>query len=169
MLIKSLLSASLKKGLQDALEMELYQSNLWKHIANNLQRLGFFGGQKYFLKESAEELLHYQMNVDFQNDMGDCANMPQIDAVKDVIQSIEDALQVGYEMELEVYNMYKKLYEKAEEEDCSVAQFLLQFIQIQREAVGAYGDLISRYNKCGKNEAAILEFDEYLGEQLGEQ
>lgn len=164
MLIKSLLSQSLKKGLQEALQMELYQSSLWKHIANNLQRLGFFGGQKYFLKESAEELTHYQILVDFINDMGSCADMPKIDAVDDSIQSIEDALQVGYEMELEVYNLYKKLYEKAEEEDCSVGQFLLQFIQIQREAVGSYGDLISRYNKCGKNEAAILEFDEYLGE-----
>jgi len=165
MLIKSLLSSSLRKGLQEVLQMELYQSNLWKHIANNLQRLGFFGGQKYFLKESAEELLHYQIIVDFMNDMGDCADMPQIDAVKDKITSIEDALQIGYEMELEFYNMYKSLYEKAEDEDCSVGQFLLQFIQIQREAVGSYGDLISRYNKCGKNEAAILDFDKYLGKQ----
>lgn len=165
MLIKSLLSASLKKGIQEALQMELYQSNLWKHIANNLQRLGFFGGQKYFLKESAEELTHYQIIVDFMNDMGDCAKMPQIDAVTDEITSIGDALQVGYEMELEVYNMYKKLYEKAEDEDCTVGQFLLQFIELQRRAVGQYGDLFSRYNKCGKNEAAILEFDEYLGEQ----
>lgn len=165
MLIKSLLSASLKKGVQEALQMELYQSNLWKHIANNLQRLGFFGGQKYFLKESAEELTHYQIIVDFMNDMGDCAAMPKIDAVTDEITSIGDALQVGYEIELEVYNMYKKLYEKAEDEDCTVGQFLLQFIQVQREALGSYGDLISRYNKCGKNEAAILEFDEYLGEQ----
>lgn len=165
MLIKSLLSASLKKGLQDALEMELYQSNLWKHIANNLQRLGFFGGQKYFLKESAEELTHYQINVDFQNDMGACADMPKIDSIKDSVTCIEDALLIGYEMELEVYNLYKKIYEQAEEEDCVVAQFYLQFLQIQREAVGFYGDLISRYNKCGKNEAAILEFDEYLSEK----
>jgi len=105
MLIKSLLSPSLKKGLQEALQMELYQSNLWKHIANNLQRLGFFGGQKYFLKESAEELTHYQILVDFINDMGDCANMPKIDAVTDEVQSIADALQIGYEMELAVYNM----------------------------------------------------------------
>ena len=61
--------------------------------------------------------------------------------------------------------MYKKLYEQAEDEDCTVGVFLQQFITIQLKAVGQYGDLNSRYNKCGKNEAAILEFDEYLGEQ----
>lgn len=163
--VKNLLSASLKKGVQDALQMELYQSNLWKHIANHLQRLGFFGGQSYFLKESAEELTHYQMIVDFLNDMGTVADMPEIEAVKDKVESIGDALQIGYDTELEVYNLYKALYEKAEKEDCVVAQFLLQFMQIQREAVGSYGDFISRYEKCGKNEAAILDFDNFLKKQ----
>lgn len=164
-MLKSLLSKSLQSGLQEALQMELYQSNLWKHTANHLQRLGFFGSQSYFLKESAEELTHYQIIVDFINDMGSVASMPQIEAVKDSIESIDDALEIAYNTEVEVLDMYKKLYKKAEEEDCTVGQFLLQFIEIQRLAVGAYGDLISRYEKCGKNEAAILDFDKYLGKQ----
>ena len=77
-MLKSLLSKSLQKGLQEVLQIELYQGNLWKHTANHLQRLGFFGGQKYFLKESAEELTHYQIIVDFINDMGSVAEMPYI-------------------------------------------------------------------------------------------
>ena len=163
--VKNLLSPSMKKGLQKAIYAELYQSNLWKHIANNLQRLGFFGGQKYFLAESAEELTHYQIFVDFINDMGDVADVPKIDAIEDEIDSIATALQVAYDMELDVYNQYKKLYEEADEEDCAVGIFLQQFVTIQLRAVGAYGDLISRYNRCGTNEAAILEFDRYLSKQ----
>jgi ferritin len=163
--VKNLLSPSMKKGLQKAIYAELYQSNLWKHIANNLQRLGFFGGQKYFLAESAEELTHYQIFVDFINDMGDVADVPKIDAIEDEIDSIATALQVAYDMELDVYNQYKKFYKEAEEEDCAVGIFLQQFVTIQLKAVGAYGDLISRYNRCGTNEAAILEFDRYLSKQ----
>ena len=163
--VKNLLSPSMKKGLQKAIYAELYQSNLWKHIANNLQRLGFFGGQKYFLAESAEELTHYQIFVDFINDMGDVAEVPKIDAIEDEIDSIATALQVAYDMELDVYNQYKKLYEEADEEDCAVGIFLQQFVTIQLKAVGTYGDLISRYNRCGTNEAAILEFDRYLSKQ----
>jgi hypothetical protein len=121
MLPKSLLSASMKKGLQDALQVELHQSNLWKHLANNLQRLGLFGSQKYFLAESAEELTHYQMIVEFINDMGDVADMPKIESITDKINSIGDALDLGYETELDVLNQYKDLYKKAEEEDCVVA------------------------------------------------
>ena len=163
--VKNLLSPSMKKGLQKAIYAELYQSNLWKHIANNLQRLGFFGGQKYFLAESAEELTHYQVFVDFINDMGDVADVPKIDAIEDEIDSIATALQVAYDMELDVYNQYKKFYKEAEEEDCAVGIFMQQFVTIQLKAVGAYGDLISRYNRCGTNEAAILEFDRYLSKQ----
>jgi ferritin len=163
--VKNLLSPSMKKGLQKAIYAELYQSNLWKHIANQLQRLGFFGGQKYFLAESAEELTHYQIFVDFINDMGDVADVPKIDAIEDKIDSMAAALQVAYDMELDVYNQYKKLYEEAEDEDCAVGIFLQQFVTIQLKAVGAYGDLISRYNRCGTNEAAILEFDRYLSKQ----
>jgi ferritin len=163
--VKNLLSPSMKKGLQKAIYAELYQSNLWKHIANNLQRLGYFGGQKYFLAESAEELTHYQVFVDFINDMGDVADVPKIDAIEDEIDSMAAALQVAYDMELDVYNQYKKFYEEADEEDCAVGIFLQQFVTIQLKAVGAYGDLISRYNRCGTNEAAILEFDRYLSKQ----
>lgn len=163
MLGKSLLSPSMKKGLQDAVEAELYQSNLWKHVANRLQRNGFFGSQKYFLAESAEELGHYQIIADFMNDMGDCASVPKIDSPMDKINNIGDALDVAYTTELDVYNQYKDFYNKAKEEDSVVAQFLLQFIEIQRKAVGTYGDLLAKY-KIAEETKEILEFDEHIAD-----
>lgn len=162
-MVKSLLSANMKKGLQDALQIELYQSNLWKHLANHLQRLGFFGSQKYFLTESAEELTHYQIIADFMNDMGDVADVPAIEAIKDKIETIGDALEIGYETELDVLNQYKDLYKMAEEEDCAVAVFLQQFITIQVKAVGQYGDLLAKY-KVAEATKEILEFDEHIND-----
>jgi ferritin len=161
--LKSLLSPEMKKGMQDAVYMELYQSNLWKSLANQLQRLGLFGSQKYFLAESAEELTHYQMHVEFMNDMGDCADLPKIDAVKDKVTDIGDALEIGYNTELDVYNQYKDFYEKAQDEDVSVAQYILQFIEIQRKAVGHYGDLLAKY-KIAEQTKEILEFDEHISD-----
>jgi ferritin len=163
MLGKSLLSANMKKGLQSAIQAELYQSNLWKHLANQLQRLGFFGSQKYFLAESAEELTHYQIIVEFINDMGDVASVPAIEAVTDKVDSIGDALQIGYETELDVLNQYKKIYKQAEEEDCAVAIFLQQFITIQVKAVGQYGDLLAKY-KVAEETKEILEFDQHIAD-----
>jgi ferritin len=161
--LKSLLSPSMRKGMQDAVYIELYQSNLWKSLANQLQRLGYFGSQKYFLAESAEELTHYQMHVEFMNDMGDCADLPKIDAVTDKVNDIGDALEVGYNIELDVYKQYKDFYKKAEDEDVAVAQYLLQFVEIQRKAVGHYGDLLAKY-KVAETTKELLEFDQHISD-----
>jgi ferritin len=153
----------MKEGMQDAIQVELQQASLWKSLANQMQRLGYFGSQKYFLAESAEELTHYQMHVEFMNDMGDCADLPNIDAVNDKVKNIGDALEIGYEIELDVYNQYKEFYEKAEDEDVVVAQYLLQFLEIQRKAVGHYGDLLAKY-KVAEETKEILEFDEHIND-----
>ena len=163
MSVKSLLSPSMKKGMQDAIYIELYQSNLWKSLANQLQKIGYFGSQKYFLAESAEELTHYQMHVEFMNDMGDCADLPKIDAVTDKITDIGDALEVGYNIEIDVYKQYKEFYEEAADEDVSVSQYLLQFIEIQRKAVGHYGDLLAKY-KIAEATKELLEFDQHIND-----
>jgi len=163
MLVKSLLNAEMKKGLQQSIYWELYQSNLWKSLANQLQRLGLFGSQKYFLAESAEELTHYQIIVEFMNDMGDCADLPKIDAIEDKVKNIGDALEIGYETETDVYNHYKDFAKNALKEDLAVYNFLQQFIDIQVKAVGAYGDLLAKY-KIAEETKEILEFDEHISD-----
>ena len=65
MRVKNLLPAKVKANLDAAIHAELFASNLYKHLANQLQSLGFFGAQKFFLAESASELEHYQLIVDY--------------------------------------------------------------------------------------------------------
>jgi ferritin len=163
----SILKPEIKEWLNKSIESELYASNLYKHVANNLQRLGYFGAQKFFLHESSDELSHYQKIVDYMNDMGDIASVPMIPAISDVITSIGSALYLSYNTELKLLYQYQDFYREAEEmEDCVTAQFLLQFLEIQRTSVGEFGDFISRYERCGMNEGAILEFDEFLCDKV---
>jgi ferritin len=163
MLVKSLLSEKIKELLQKSIHSELFASNFYKHAANNMQRLGFFGAQKFFLKESENEITHYQKIVDYLNDMGDMANIPSLEPFTERPDSISQALNKSYEVELGLMNKYQEFYKIAEEmEDCITSQFVLQFLQIQRESVGEYGDLISRYNKI-VGMAEILKFDDELG------
>lgn len=162
-MIQSLLKPEIKSWLEKSLASELYVSNLYKHIANQMQRLGFFGVQKYYLKESAEELTHYQKLVDYINDMGDVCPVPAVSKISDKVMSIGDALELSYEAELDLMKQYQKFYEEAEDkyEDCITATFIIEFLQIQRKSVGEYGDLISRLEK---NKNDVFEFDEYMGE-----
>ncbi len=162
-MVTSLLKPEIKAWLDKSIASELYASNLYKHIANQLQRLGLFGAQKYYLKESGEELVHYQKIVDYINDMGDVATIPSIPKMSDKINSLMDALEISYETEYELMKQYQEFYEKAEDEykDCVTGTFLIEFLQIQRKSVGEYADLISRLQL---NPTDLLEMDEYLEE-----
>ena len=162
MLPKMIISQECKDMLDDAVHSELYASNLYKHVANELQRLGYFGATKFFLKESADELVHYQLHVEFQNDVGTVAKVPMIEAMNDPIKSLSDAIETGYETELELYNDYKKWYGQTSE-DPVVQQFLLQFLEFQRTSVGEYGDLLSRIQLVDGDKAGMLLIDQELG------
>ena len=162
MLPKMIISQECKDMLDDAVHSELYASNLYKHVANELQRLGYFGATKFFLKESADELVHYQLHVEFQNDVGTVAKVPMIEAMNDPIKSLSDAIETGYETELELYNDYKKWYSQTSD-DPVVQQFLLQFLEFQRTSVGEYGDLLSRTQLMDGDKAGMLLIDQELG------
>lgn len=162
-MVQSLLKAEIKIFLEKSLASELYASNLYKHIANQLQRLGYFGAQSYYLKESAEELTHYQKLVDYCNDMGWVAPVPSVPKMSDKISNLMDALEVSYETELELMKHYEKFYKEAEDKysDCVTSSFLIEFMQIQRKSVGEYGDLITKLNLKGD----VYEFDKYLSKK----
>lgn len=162
MLPKMIISAECKKMLDEAIHSELYASNLYKHIANQLQRLGYFGASKFFLNESADELKHYQLHVEFLNDVGTVAKVPMIEAMNETIETFSDAIETGYETELELLNNYQEWYRNTAE-DPVVQQFLLQFLEIQRTSVGEYGDLLARIQLVDQDKAGMLLIDQELG------
>lgn len=159
---KSLLSPEVKACLDEAVHAELYAANLYKHLANQLQRLGYFGAQKFFLAESASELEHYQLHANYQNDSGTVASIPAIDAMDEPIGTLRDAIETAYDTELQLEKDYVRWY-SACTKDPVTAEFLLQFLRGQRKSVGEYGDLLSRLNLAGDDRAALLQIDNKLG------
>ena len=161
--ITNLLKPEVMKWFEKSLASELYASNFYKHLANQLQRIGMFGAQSYFLKESADELEHYQKLVDYINDMGGVAPVPAVPKMLDPVPNISVALELALETEMELMEQYKKFYSEAEDkyEDCVTATFLIFFLQTQRESVGAYMDLKARLEL---NPSDLFEFDEFIKE-----
>ena len=160
--VKSILSDDVKAALDSAAHAELYASHLYRHLANQLQRLGFFGAQKFFLAESASELEHYQTHADYRNDSGDVAPVPAIEAMDEPVTSLRDAIETAYDTENQLEDDYVRWY-SACGKDQVTAEFLLQFLRIQRKSVGEFGDWISRLNRAGDDRAALLMIDNELG------
>ena len=155
----------LKKETQDilnkAVKSELYASHLYKHVANQMQRIGYFGAQKFFAGESADELTHYQLIADYMNDRGSMAETPALEACREKPGSLRDALELAYETELQLANDYESWYKTC---NCVITQqFLLQFLEIQRKSVGEYGDWLARMDRVGSDECGILMIDKELG------
>ena len=159
--VSNLLDKSTEAMLNKAVHSELYASHLYKHVANQMQRLGFFGTQKFFAGESADELTHYQRIADYMNDRGTSAKIPALEACTEVVGGIVDAIELGYETELQLMNDYEDWYKAC---GCVITQqFLLQFLEIQRKSVGEYGDLLARLKIVADDSCGMLMIDKELG------
>ena len=162
----SLLNAEIKGKLLKAMQQELYAHGLYKSIANQMQSMGYFGAQKYFLKESKEELKHYQLLADYMNDRGDVATIGAGEGQFDEATSLRKSFEFSYEAEHDLENFYANFYKQAllEVSDIVTAQFLLQFIEIQRKSVGEVKDILSLIELTKDNPSALLLVDEKLDE-----
>ena len=158
---KSLLSAQSKKALNKSGMHELYASHFYKSAAAKCQFLGYFGAQKFFEKESADEIEHYYKVRDFMNDQGDMFESPVIESATLEYDELGEVLEEAYELEKKLYDFYEDSYNSAS--DPSVKTFFHKMVKIQVKAVGEYGDLLSRYHIVADNPAAVLLFDQELG------
>jgi ferritin len=157
--LKSLLSSHDMELLNEAAQHELYASNYYKYVAACMQRAGLFGAQKFFEKESGDEIEHYYLLRDFVNDMGAEIETPAIDEPKSLKEDdcLKCVLEAAYQLELELYEFYSKFYTTAKAPAVQVA--LIDFVNIQRKSVGEYGDLLARFAKASD----MLIFDKELG------
>lgn len=163
MTVPNQLTPEVEQILADAVHAELYASHLYRHLGNQMQRMGYFGAQKFFLAESADELEHYQRHADYINDRGSMAKIPALPDVNDELglHPLRDAIALAYDTEFALQTDYATWYGQA---DVITQQHLLQFLEIQRKSVGEYGDLLARLDRAGDDASALLIIDKELGE-----
>lgn len=162
-MIKSLLGIAANTVLTEAIAEELHASQLYKHLANQCQRIGLFGAAKKFRDESSDELTHYQLIADYMNDRGGVAMLPDIEAIDEPVTSLVGAIKSAYDAETSLGSKYAKWYSSILSVDPITAQFLLQFLEFQRKSIGEYGDWLSRLELAGDDRCAILIIDKELG------
>lgn len=159
---KNLLTKPVEAVLRDAIAAELFAAHLYEHLANQMQFVGYFGAQKFFLAEAAAEREHYRRLVEFTNKRGSWARVPAVPAMAEEAQTLGAALQAAYDTELQLAEDYTRWY--GECSDQIARQFLLQFLEEQQNSVGEFSDLLARLERCGGDPGALLTLDKELGE-----
>ena len=162
-MLRNLLGHGAHQILQEAVQSELQAAQLYRHLANQCQRLGYFGAAKFFRKESLSELDHYETLSNYFNVRGSVAEVPGISAETDVVPDLESALSIAYDVEIELGVKYSHWYTSLLTIDPTTADFLSNFLEIQRNSIGEYGDLISRLELAEGDKAAIMMLDNEMG------
>lgn len=158
-----MLTKQIEAMLNEAVQAELYASHLYRFMANQMQRIGYFGAQKYFQSEASDELEHYQKLADLLNDMGSVAKTPMLEAIGEKVTGLRDALQIALETEMQLGSDYERWFKGCADAPM-VQQALHFFLEQQRKSVGEYRDWLTRMDRAGENEAAILLIDQEMGE-----
>lgn len=157
---KNLLSKEYYNKISEAAGRELYVSNLYKHLCNNLQQIGYFGSAEFFKHESEEELKHYQIWADFVNDRGTWLKVPQVPACTNEYKELKEVFQKYFEEEYKLGEFYNEWYMDCD--DATIHQQLLTFIEIQRTSIGEAGDFLATIDACGDDRGALLLFDKKI-------
>lgn len=163
--MKSLLSPSEQKMVTKAMQNELTASLSYRQFAAVMKRLGYFGAAAFFDKESRDEMTHYVKWEDFGNDCGYLAEVPEPDSDYAKPTGLREAVAAAYEMERDLLSFYSEQLNLAD--GCVLHPVLLEFIDVQRRAVGEYGDLLSTLDRAKDNPAAILMVDQQMKESVG--
>lgn len=161
---QNLLDKAAKTILDNAVIQELTASHMYKHLANQCQKLGLFGSAKFFNNESVDELKHYQMHVDYVNDRGDVIIPPNVAKQSSIVSDLKSALLIAYKAEYELGEMYNNWYIQLLTKDIATALHLLKYVQIQSDSIGEYGDLLARLDIIKDDPCGIIIFDKELGD-----
>lgn len=158
--MKNLLDKSQMAKIEVAAGKELDVSNFYKHLANQLQGIGYFGSAKFFANESGEESKHYQLWADFVNDRGGVLDVPSVPAFTVNIDNLTQAFEAYYEKEKELGDFYNEWYMSTK--DAAVHQRLIFFVETQTKSIGEAGDFLATLEQCGNDKSCHLIFDKEL-------
>jgi ferritin len=145
--MENLLNPKEIEMINDLGQMELEASQLYLHLANSMKSINFFGAASFFINESNTEREHYSKLEDFMNNMGEQLEVRATSAVKSPVNELMEALEKALEAEIDLLGEYEDAWEKSSPK-CKV--LFNEFIQLQSDSVGEYGDLIARLSRTSE-------------------
>ena len=159
---QQLLSGNYVALMEARISGELQAEAMYRQMANIFQGMGMFGAQKFCLAQAEEEAGHYQKLVDILNDYG-VVPAYTLKAVEiDQSFGISELLMYAMQKEQELFKAYSLIAYEAmsntAEVEMGIHAVALEFVTIQRQAVGEFGDILARLDLKGD----IYAFDKYL-------
>jgi ferritin len=162
---KSLLSAKVESKLNELIGQELHAMYTYVAAANWCQENGYLRAYDFFLAESADEKLHSEVLQKYMLDMGACPELDDIDTPEVDCDCLNGVIYQALEMETELGMMYSKFAGELTSSDFMTLTKIQEFIKIQTEAIGFYGDVCAAGEGLSKDKFQQLMLEKILVKQ----
>lgn len=141
---------------------ELYAHHAYLRMSLDANRIGMFGVEKWFAKQSAEERDHMVKLLTYINDF-DMANAIPASAAQpgtrygDALSMFTDALVLEQSVTARISALRRAAWDAG---DCLTFEFLSWFVNEQRDSEIVLGDILNRLTKSTHEQ--LLTFDEWI-------
>jgi ferritin len=161
----SLLSPKVETKLNELIGQELHAMYTYVAAANWCQANGYLRAYDFFLGESADEKLHSEILQKYILDMGCTPELYDIDTPEMEYDSLTDLIYAALEMETELGMMYSKFAGELTSQDFMTITKIQEFIKIQTESIGFYGDICAAGEGLSKDKFQQLMLEKILVKQ----
>lgn len=161
----NLLSSKVESKLNELIGQELHAMYTYVAAANWCQENGYLRAYDFFLGESADEKLHSEVLQKYMLDMGSCPELDDIETPDADYECLNCVIEGALKMETELGMMYSKFASELTSSDFMTLTKIQEFIKIQTEAIGFYGDICAAGEGLSKDKFQQLMLEKILVKQ----
>lgn len=159
---QKILSNSVEKKLNELIKEELHAMYTYVAAANWCQENGFLKAYDFFLDESKDEKGHSEILQKYILDMGCVPELQEIDKPNSDYKSLSDVIYAALDMETALGEKYSDFSVEISKEDFMTVTKLQEFIKIQTESIGFYGDICAAADGLSKDKFQQLMLEKIL-------
>lgn len=153
-----LISKELNAAFNEEIGLEFFASHQYTAIASYFESLALKKLAAMFRKQADEERDHAMKFVHYLDETGGKAEIPAIQAPRGTFKSVEEAVQLSLDWELEVTRRINGLMAMAiEQKDYAAQDFLRWFVTEQVEEVATMENLLKVVKAAGDRSLIMIE------------
>jgi bacterioferritin B len=153
-----LISKELTAAINEEIGFELFASHQYLAMASYFEGLALKKLAAMFRKQGAEEREHALKFVHYLDETGGAVEIPAVKAPRSAFKSVEEAVQVSLDWELEITRRINALMAMAiEQKDYAAQDFLRWFVTEQVEEVATMDNLLKVVKAAGERSLIVVE------------
>ena len=153
-----LISQELNAAINEEIGLEFFASHQYLNMASYFEGLALKKLAAMFRKQGDEERAHAVKFIHYIDETGGTVQIPAIQAPRATFASVEEAIKVSLDWELEVTRRINALMALAiEQKDYAAQDFLRWFVTEQIEEVSTMDNLLKVVKAAGERSLIVVE------------